>query len=602
MSARVRTASGLAILLLAAAAARAQDTPAPLVTLDRAVVVTTIDGRRSDSAEIALPLHWDSAYPRRNGRATLTLDFPRPPGSQNATLPFAFFALRLGNAYSISLNGAPLAVYGELGRPYHWLAWKQPVHVSFPADLLADDNRLVVELRGDYARRAGLSPVTLGPADLVEAIYGRAYAYRVVVPIAAAMLSLLVAVFCLLLWLQQRDPLYAWASIQEAVWTLLTLDMVWSIAPIRWQAWALITISLRVLWAWGLYAILEQICGPHPRLERRAMKILAVSGPAALVISAAIPSAVPFQFWRGAMALLFTFVLGRMVFTRVRPRPSERLLILITVSLMLLTGIHDTLAERGISAFFADAEWSAYAGSLLAITIMWLVSKRFRAARREAAELNATLAARVEAREKELSETYARVSELERSRAVTAERERILRDMHDGVGANLATAMRQLESGSAPTGAVAATLRESLDHLKLSIDAMNLPAGDVTALLASLRYRLQPRIESSGLGLEWHVEGLPPWSAGTDQAMRHLQFLLLEAISNALQHSQAGTLTLSAHGNDELIEIVVRDNGKGIGDGRGEGLKSMRERAAAIGAILSIEDAEPGTRVRISLR
>jgi signal transduction histidine kinase len=184
---------------------------------------------------------------------------------------------------------------------------------------------------------------------------------------------------------------------------------------------------------------------------------------------------------------------------------------------------------------------------------------------------------------------------------VTAERERILRDMHDGVGANLATAMRQLESGTAPAQEVAATLRESLDHLKLSIDAMNLPSGDVNALLASLRYRLQRRIAQAGLTIDWRVDELPHWEQGTDQAMRHLQFLLLEAISNALQHAQAATLTLSARSAGGTIEISVRDDGCGGLVDDGSGLQSMRERAQAIGAQLTVEDAEPGTRVRLRL-
>jgi signal transduction histidine kinase len=238
---------------------------------------------------------------------------------------------------------------------------------------------------------------------------------------------------------------------------------------------------------------------------------------------------------------------------------------------------------------------------LLGLTIMWVVSKRFRVARAEALQLQASLAERVEQKERELRESFERVSQLERARAVTAERERILRDMHDGVGANLATAMRQLQSGTAPAEEVAATLRDSLDHLKLSIDAMNLPSGDINALLASLRYRLEKRIAQAGLIVDWQVDELPHWDRGTDQSMRHLQFLLLEAISNALQHAQASTLTLAARSEEGSIEISVRDDGRGGCSDSGGGLQSMRARARSIGAHLAVEDAEPGTRVRVTL-
>jgi hypothetical protein len=40
---------------------------------------------------------------------------------------------------------------------------------------------------------------------------------------------------------------------------------------------------------------------------------------------------------------------------------------------------------------------------------------------------------------------------------------------------------------------------------------MNLPSGDVNALLASLRYRLQRRIAQAGLTVDWQVDELPHW-------------------------------------------------------------------------------------------
>jgi len=58
------------------------------------------------------------------------------------------------------------------------------------------------------------------------------------------------------------------------------------------------------------------------------------------------------------------------------------------------------------------------------------------------------------------------VEQLAREQERTAERTRILRDMHDGVGAHISTAIRQLESGRATAGEVLHTLRDSLDQLQ----------------------------------------------------------------------------------------------------------------------------------------
>jgi signal transduction histidine kinase len=238
---------------------------------------------------------------------------------------------------------------------------------------------------------------------------------------------------------------------------------------------------------------------------------------------------------------------------------------------------------------------------LIGIGVMWIVSVRFRRARAEVVQLNATLSDRVQQKERELSYWFERLGAAERARAVAAERERILRDMHDGVGANLATAMRQLESGKAVPGEVATMLRESLDQLKLSIDAMNLPTGDVNALLASLRYRIQPRIENAGVVLQWDVDELPIWPPPGEASMRHLQFLLLEAISNALQHANAATLLLRARSQPGRIEVTLADDGCGIDAASAQRLRSMRERAAAIGGELCVESLAQGTQVRVLL-
>ena len=55
---------------------------------------------------------------------------------------------------------------------------------------------------------------------------------------------------------------------------------------------------------------------------------------------------------------------------------------------------------------------------------------------------------------------------------------------------------------------------------------MNLPVGDITALLASLRYRLEPRLKAAGIELQWDVRFLPPLSRLDHKGMRQLQFML----------------------------------------------------------------------------
>ena len=599
MPARGIAACGM--LCLAAFCAEAQSASDGTIELDRATIVATLNGWPHPAAEIQLPLHWDVEYRAQSGTAQLTLPFTRP-GPAPTGEPYMLFIPRIGNAYSIALNGTVLATGGHLqARGEAWSS-KQPIGIAFPQELLRDRNELTILLRGDAGRRAGVGPIMLGPSRLVEPHHARAYVFRVLLPWVATTFSALVSAFCLLLWLQQREKLYAWACISEAVWALVVLDITLEWAPLRWYIWTALLFALRAVWVWALYIIIEQVFGPGPARERGTLKALLWAAPFCALVLAFTGSSLPARLLRLLLSLFSAAVSVRLMWELRKQATTERVLLSFGLMALLIAGVHDAVASQIVSSAFGELAWAKYVGILLGLTIMWVVSKRFRLARAEALLLQASLAHRVEQKERELRASFERLSQLESERAVTAERERILRDMHDGVGANLATAMRQLEGGTAPAEEVAATLRESLDHLKLSIDAMNLPNGDVNALLASLRYRLQRRIAQAGLTVDWQVDELPHWEQGTDQAMRNLQFLLLEAISNALQHARASTLTLSARSESATIEISVRDDGCGGCVDSTSGLQSMRERARAIGAELAVEEANPGTRVRVRLK
>ncbi|WP_114970087.1 sensor histidine kinase [Rhodoferax ferrireducens] len=200
----------------------------------------------------------------------------------------------------------------------------------------------------------------------------------------------------------------------------------------------------------------------------------------------------------------------------------------------------------------------------------------------------------------ELARAQVRIRESEAAQART----RILRDMHDGVGSHISTAIRQLESGRASHGEVLLTLRDSLDQLKLSIDAMNLLPGDITALLANLRYRLEPRFKTSDIELQWDVDLLPTLARLDDKAMRHLQFMVFEALSNVLQHARASVLRIELRATPRGgARLLLIDNGCGFEPERARrrGLSSLRERAAAIDASLVIASVPGNTAVEIVL-
>jgi signal transduction histidine kinase len=150
----------------------------------------------------------------------------------------------------------------------------------------------------------------------------------------------------------------------------------------------------------------------------------------------------------------------------------------------------------------------------------------------------------------------------------------------------------------------------ALDEMRMAVDSLQPTQDDLSTVLATLRYRLQPRLDAAGIELVWDVDVIPPVAPFAAQAALQLQRILLEAFTNVLKHAAATRIVMqvSWHGEQTppLVRIVLTDNGRGLPAApvadrpAGHGIANMRSRALAIGARLHIETADApagGTRV-----
>jgi signal transduction histidine kinase len=203
-----------------------------------------------------------------------------------------------------------------------------------------------------------------------------------------------------------------------------------------------------------------------------------------------------------------------------------------------------------------------------------------------------------------------RIKTSEREHAVFAERQRLLQDMHDGIGASLISAIKMMEQGRMQAHEAVAVLRECLDDLRLVIDSLEPLGEDHVTLLAIFRYRLGHRLEQAGVRIDWHMGELPalPWLKAP-QALDMLR-ILQEVFANVIKHSKATqvlvTTECGADGTDGLGTITVRieDNGIGIAEstrGGGRGLRHMNLRAERLHGSVEIGRTPAGTGVSIRL-
>jgi len=586
---------------------------ADMLALQRAYVSTVVDGDLVER-ETSLPYNWDRQHGGRSGTAVfeIPLQMQAPPAE-----PYAVHFARVGNRAEIWLNGILLSRFGNLDQPNREDYAKAPQYVLIPAQLLQRDNLFRIIVHADGGRRGGLSAVLVGPEVEVREHYNSAYRWLVNGSIAVAVFSLMVAVIALLLWATQvervpgamprRAGLYLSAGVAELCWMLRLSDTALTQPPLAWPWWGVVQTLAYAGWICGAGLFCHYVAGWHRHASMRWVRF---------VVWALLLTAVPVAWlaftqhrdvyltaWYGFATFLFIGYAIYYFWAAVRRPGTEHLLVAVAGVFNVAVGFRDWLVIRA-SSNFSEISWMRYSSVLFGLALGYIVIMRFREATAQARDLMDNMAAKVQEKEQALAASYQELERLAREQERAAERTRILRDMHDGVGSHISAAIRQLQSGRASQEDLLQTLRDSLDQLKLSIDAMNLAPGDITALLANLRYRLEPRFKASDIALTWAVDLLPPLARVDAKAMRQLQFMVFEALSNVLQHAHASELRIELHarpGGGAQLRVI--DNGCGFDpqQATGKGMDSLRERAAVMGAGLSVRSVPGRTVVEINL-
>lgn len=591
-------------------------THAKTLVFHSADATITLQGQSTQRTPVSLPYLWDAQHRGQSGLAVFDMAFSLE------VVPTEMYGLaipKISNGYEVYLNGVLLDHFGDLSQ--HQLTdSKLPRWIAVRPDLLRKINQLRIVLRADAGRQGGLSEVTLGSQAVTEGIHQPLWRWRVLARLFVVVFSALIGMVGLVLWLTQpllrsdgtwgRDPVYLYSALAEACWVFRVMDSLMESVPLPVpMAWWSVGSSVAV-GAWGCLTVLfcvGVIAWRHPprtRALRRYLLALLFAGlPAAI---AGWVYGVPWVLtsWYAALALTFFLFAGYVLWHAVgRDAPKHSRILVAAILANVAVGVLDLYRLR-IEPSTVGSTGLYFSSVLFGLVTALIVLTRFRAASAQVVELNASLERRVAQREAELALSYHRLAQSAQEQARSGERSRILRDMHDGVGSHISTAIRQLQSGKASDAEVLQTLRDSLDQLKLSIDAMHLPLGDITALLANLRYRLEPRLKACGVELEWAVDALVPLAWLDAGAMRQLQFMLFEAISNVMQHARASRLRIEAQQTPQCVRIGVVDNGVGFDAAQTprRGLRLMQERAAAIGAQLQVHSRAGCTVLEILLR
>ncbi|HET9945013.1 MAG TPA: ATP-binding protein [Actinomycetes bacterium] len=182
--------------------------------------------------------------------------------------------------------------------------------------------------------------------------------------------------------------------------------------------------------------------------------------------------------------------------------------------------------------------------------------------------------------------------------AVDVERRRLARELHDGVVQELgyirSESLRPSDDGA--MSRISASAARALDETRRAMTALTAPPDE--ALAAALRRTAAEVGDRYDVPVELTLDetvAVPP------DTREQLVRIAREAVSNAARHSSTPAITVALRTGC----IEVADSGHGFDPSRGReggfGLTSMRERAAAIGAVVLVEsEPERGTKVSVT--
>jgi signal transduction histidine kinase len=487
-------------------------------------------------------------------------------------------------------------------------AFNVPLLARLPAGLTRS-NGLQIVLRMDSVSVVGgaLSSIWLGTATQLHPMFETRRLWQNRMPQITSSIFLVLGVFALAFWLRRRQ-----ATAQLFFFVLSVLFYLRNlhyyiddiVVPDKWFNW----LTLNSL-GW----LIVVVCWFAFRLQahryRRVERLLTGSMTLASLLS------MPLGWLNVNLGLLYSVaylifigvscgVTSLLTYAALRSRSREYGLLAVILWFNLGLGVHDWM----LTNWRTNLE-SVYLlpFGVLALFVLFLASvlRDYLAALSASEKAGAMLEARLAERERELDASYAKLRTVEQAQLLSNERQRLMREMHDGLGSALMSSLVAVERGQMHPGDIAQVLRECVDDLKLTIDSLEPVGDDLLVLLATLRYRLEPRLQAAGIKLSWQVESAPRLAWLNPGAALNILRMMQEILTNTLKHARARSICVATQHHRDHIAIVIADDGVGFDPDAavdvGRGLKNLQRRAADIGGEVDIGSGPGGTRIQIRL-
>ena len=487
----------------------------------------------------------------------------------------------------------------------HKRVWHQPQLYQFPAELLnKDENVISVRLRTHRESSGYLSAVYVGQQQVTDAWQWRNWIKVDLLRFIAHFL-IIVGLLNITMWgLRPKETFYLWYALAALVWGARCYLLLPSNLDLSYDLWTALRLTTL---GWGVVFVLLFNLRFFGQKDRKVDFLLFLyCVPLALpmmFMSAEMLHGYGHQFWARMCVVIAAYTSFKLVQIYVRQGDSRAIMLLCTGIPLFVFGVYDLLVlndhispKNGFIINFASPP--------ALILAMWFMFQRFSRSLDEAEELNITLDNRVKDKQSELASQYERQEELQRKQVLTEERERIMRDMHDGLGGHLIglKALAENRDENPNIKRIQDHINHALIDLRFVINSLDRTSKTIPMLLGSMRKRWQQLCESKDIELNWYTANSDRELVLGPSKMLQTMRILEEAFSNVLKHSGATKISIAYTSNEEQHTIRVADNGRWMqNNSQGRGIANMHYRAEQIGAKILVQKSEEGSEVSLRI-
>lgn len=506
--------------------------------------------------------------------------------------------------------------------------WYRPLQVSLARRLLKPEgNQLTVELT-TWDSRVHLAPVYIGDLGSISYIYELTLFVGSSLANASNVFCLLAGMFMLGAWLASKKDgaVFLHAGATTVLWSVLFTLVMLPYVPLAWIPF----------WVWAQYACMGGVVAVLTLFIFAFVGEPLSRGGRVVLFGFAAFAAVAYPllgthgrewldaYWLPTLLVCHLYACSRLVLhvARTRSRTAMSLLFQSVLAQVFALRDHNALLQL-IQLPMPDAGWSLahllvtpiflshLSVPLLLFVVAQILLMKFQSNVKRIRDNNLILTETLQQRERELLISYNRQRAMENEAAAQGERDRIYRDLHDGIGSKLVTTLFSVRDRAIDHDRLEARLLDALKDLREIISVTDVREQRT---IQDILFTYCSSLDESLTRAEFQIEYDIPEGGElvlVDDLSKQVMRIVEESVANTIKYANASRLSIRiAVLQGQRLEVLIEDDGRQTGRSTvegdtpmsgGTGLDGLRRRAERMGATFHFERGAGGARTVLVL-